>query len=103
MENIELTDMAKIILLLVDEGHYVSPQSKEEERHVALLVYEELVDSQCTKDSMYDYDSLEITTKGRAYLVCNPELQNPSVLKDFKFLTSTAISLVQTFFQIANS
>lgn len=102
MEKIELTDMAKIILLLVDKGLYVAPQSKEEERQVALLVYEELVDSQSTKDSMYDYDFLEITTKGRAYLACNPELKNPSVWKDYKFLTSTAISVVQTFFQITN-
>lgn len=91
MKKIELTDKAKLYLMMIYANQEITINNKEQTLHLALLENEGLIENNPTKDDApFMYGNMEITNKGMAYLATNPKLKNPSILNDPEFIAMAA-------------
>lgn len=96
MEKIKLTNRGKEILLLLKENKYKVEESDYSE--LELLTFEGL--GQGTKGLSDSYITYQLTDKGKAYLLSNPKLNNPSIFDDKKYIVTTIISIIALILSI---
>ncbi|MDE5783044.1 MAG: hypothetical protein K2H97_01800 [Prevotella sp.] len=96
MEKIKLTKRGREILLLIKENRYNLTKSDYEELN--LLTVEGL--GQGTKAYGDSYINYRLTDKGRAYLLSNPQLKNPSIWDDKKYIITTGVAIIALFISI---
>lgn len=96
MEKIKLTTRGKEILLQMKEGKYkpIKPDTEE----LNLLGIEGL--GQGTRAIGDYYINYQLTDKGKAYLLSNPKLKNPSIFDDKKYIVTTIISIIALILSI---
>lgn len=96
MEKIKLTKRGKEILLLLKEGKYKPEKSDYEELN--LLTIEGLGQgARGLRDSFITY---QLTDYGKAYLLSNPQLMNPSIWDDKKYIITTGVAIIALFISI---
>ena len=96
MEKIKLTKRGKEILLLLSEKKY-KPQEMDKEE-LNLLTIEGL--GKGNKISGDVYITYQLTDYGKAYLLSNPQLKNPSIFDDKKYIVTTIISIIALILSI---
>lgn len=96
MEKIKLTNRGKQILFLLKECKYKVEESDYEELN--LLMIEGL--GQGTKGLSDSFITYQLTEKGKAYLLSNPKLNNPSIFDDKKYIVTTIISIIALILSI---
>ena len=96
MEKIKLTKRGKKILLLLKEGKYKPEKSYFNELN--LLTIEGL--GQGTRGLCDSFITYQLTDKGKAYLLSNPKLKNPSIFDDKKYIVTTIISIIALILSI---
>lgn len=89
MDKIKLTDNAKRIILALSKEEELR-LTDADEKDLILLDQEGLVNPNWTCDGPYP----DITDKGKAYILINPKLKNPSIWDDKKYWITTGISVV---------
>ncbi|GEM_PF-1970348 len=99
MNKIKLTERAKKILYLLKDLKY--EVTNEDSEDLNLLEIEGLGYGQ--KLTNGSYITFSITDKGRAYISSNPELRNPSIWDDKKYIIKTAISILAIIISFFNS
>ncbi len=92
MEKIKLTERGKEILLLLDNEEYILQDTDEEAKELLFLTIEGLIGSKTQVASQYPL--IYLKPKGKAYLLSNPNLDNPSIWDDTKFKITTIISII---------
>ena len=95
MDKIELTTKSKRILLALSKNEELEYKDSDENDYL-LLEQEGLINLDWT----FDGPLPDITNKGKAYVHVNPELKNPSIWDDKKYLITTGISLVAFFLSL---
>ena len=91
MEKIKLTKRGKKILLLLKEGKYKPEKSDFNELNLLTIEGLGLCDS---------FITYQLTDKGKAYLLSNPKLKNPSIFDDKKYIVTTIISIIALILSI---
>lgn len=99
MEKIKLPKRCKEILLLSNKRQY--KYNIEDEVYLNLLVQEGLGDGH--RDITHKTTSFHINNNGRAYLLSNPKLKNPSIWDDKKYLITTSIAILALLISVINS
>ena len=92
IKKIKLTERGKEILLLLDHEEYILQDTDEEAKELLFLTIEGLIGSKTQIASQYPIVYLK--PKGKAYLLSNPNLDNPSIWDDKKFKISTLLSII---------
>lgn len=92
MERIKLTKRGKEILLLLNNNKYVIQDTDEEAKELLFLSQEGLVLGK--KQIASSLPVIFLTPKGKAYILSNPKLKNPSIWDDNKFKIATIISII---------
>lgn len=90
MEKIKLNDNCKRLLKEIKSGLYQDILEPDIE-DLNFLKTEGLIDAVVITT---DFMVKGLTDKGRAYLHSNPNLKNPSIWDDKKYLINTVISLI---------
>lgn len=99
MDKIKLTPRCKSILLGLKEKSY--EPIKEDQG--ALLLLRELGFIAGNRLSSGEVYTCRITPKGEAYLYENPQLENPSIWDDKKYIITTSIAVLALVISIINS
>jgi hypothetical protein len=95
MEKIKLSKDSKRILLSLYKGNYGDMVPEADLDLFNLLEVEGFVKSAHTKgDGHVELLAPRLTDEGRAYIVANPSLHNPSIWDDKKYIINTIISVV---------
>ena len=90
MEKIKLNDNCKRLLKEIKSGSYQEGIESDLE-DLNFLNTKGLINAIQTLNG---YVITGLTDKGRAYLHSNPDLKNPSIWDDKKYLINTAISVI---------
>ena len=95
MEKIKLSKDSKRILLSLNNGNYGDIVPEKDLEVFNLLEVEGFVKSARTKgDNHVEMLTPRLTDEGKAYITANPDLSNPSIWDDKKYLITTIISAI---------
>ena len=99
MDKIRLTKKGKEILIKLHKGEINSSNASTVDFEQAnLLKVENLVDfEKSLKDEII---TISLTDLGRAYILSNPKLKNPSIWDDKKYWITTSIAIAALFISI---
>lgn len=92
MERIKLSKNCKEILRQLQSRTYNLLYKDDQYNDIQLLIAEGLISA--TKMIGKRYSNLQLTEKGELYLYLNPELKDPSIWDDKKYMINTAISII---------
>lgn len=94
MNKIKLKENQKIILNALKRCEYSNSIPDEDIDDIIVLMEFNLVKAiEVSDKSGRMFICPELTDKGRAYMVLNPDLKNPSIWDDKKYIINTIISV----------
>ena len=90
MERIKLSEKGKMILNAIHNNNGSEKQYLKEYDEIQTLIFYDLVSGDELMDNSF-WD-IQLTPKGEEYFRLNPNLKNPSIWDDKKYIITTIIS-----------